>query len=247
MTGPNAVPEARREEAGQSRERRRQARPGTRPALGSLFVHGAALALGWSVSYQPEQPFFVSYQIELVSLEPGEEPELPNPVVEAPPAPELPAPESVPAPEPEPTPEPPAPELLPTQPQRTEPRPAPPRPTETPASESPEAINVQIEGLRRDYPAYYDNIILQIKRCFRWSGQGAPEAEVYFVISSDGSVSDQRFVRQSGNPGFDYDALGSVECAGRSGRFGPLPEDLPYDRLPIRFTFRPGNVSGIFR
>ena len=69
---------------------------------------------------------------------------------------------------------------------------------------------------------------------------------IEFIINEDGSVSDARFVLQSGNPSFDYEALGAVECAGQPGHFGPLPDDLPFDRLPIRFNFRPGN-NGIFR
>ena len=67
------------------------------------------------------------------------------------------------------------------------------------------------------------------------------------MIEDDGSVRESRFLRRSGNPAFDYTTMEAVvECAGQ-GRFGPLPEDLPYDRLPIRFTFRPGSASGIFR
>jgi outer membrane biosynthesis protein TonB len=62
---------------------------------------------------------------------------------------------------------------------------------------------------------------------------------VYFVIEHDGSVSDTRFVTRSGNVDFDYEALGAVECAGRNQRFGPLPEDMPIDRLPVQFTFEP--------
>jgi TonB family protein len=104
-----------------------------------------------------------------------------------------------------------------------------------------------MEGLRRDYPVYYQNIITAIQRCFRWSGGGTPQTEVYFVINEDGSVSDQRFVTRSGNPTFDYTALEAVECAGSRGYFGPLPGDLPYAQLPIRFTFRPGGGAGIFR
>ena len=36
--------------------------------------------------------------------------------------------------------------------------------------------------------------------------------------------------------------MGAVDCAG-NGRFGPLPEDLPYDRFPIKFSFRPQGQS----
>ena len=224
-------------------------RGGIRSALGSLLVHAVGVALFWAAAAQREPlPDFVSYQIDLVSLpevvaDPG------SPLVEAPPAtedvpPPAPTPEEVTA-IPELEPEKPAPESPPD-------RPAPPQPTATrppdaeTGAKSSDAINIRIEGLRRDYPAYYDNIILQIRRCFRWAGQGTPETEVYFVIIEDGSVSDVRFVRQSGNPSFDYEALGAVECAAQPGHFGPLPDDLPFDRLPIRFKFRPGN-DGIFR
>jgi hypothetical protein len=52
-------------------------------------------------------------------------------------------------------------------------------------------------------------------------------------------VSGLRFVQRSGIPDFDLAALAAVgDCAGR-GRFGALPEDLPYDRLPVQFTFQP--------
>jgi TonB family protein len=96
-----------------------------------------------------------------------------------------------------------------------------------------------MEGLRRDYPAYYDNIIRQMSRCFRWRETGDFEAVVRFVVSRDGTVSGARLVQRSGNPEFDFEALGAVECAGRPGRLGPLPEDLPWEELPIQFSFRP--------
>jgi hypothetical protein len=112
--------------------------------------------------------------------------------------------------------------------------------------ESGEDINVRLEGVRRDYPAYYNNIITQIHRCFRWTGQGSWETTVKFVIREDGSVSDLDFVKKSGNTTFDFEAMGAVDCAGR-GRFGPLPEELPFEVLPVQFNFRPtGGVRGVF-
>jgi TonB family protein len=234
--------------------RRQSTRPGASAALGSILVHGAVVAVALGVAASaPDIDQFVSYNIELVSM-PG--PDLGDLVVEAPaaPAPEPQAPEPQPVvkePEPEPKP---APTPKPVEPRpEPEPSPTPPRPNqaqpnpssgESSGAESAEAMNIRIAGLRRDYPVYYNNIILQIKRCFRWAGQGTPEAEVYFVINEDGRVSDQRLLRRSGNAAFDIEVLGAVECAGQAGRFGELPE---FDRLPIRFTFRPGNVSGIFR
>jgi outer membrane biosynthesis protein TonB len=61
---------------------------------------------------------------------------------------------------------------------------------------------------------------------------------VTFSIRRDGSVTDLAFESRSGNASFDFEAMGAVECAGQ-GRFGPLPEELPYEVQPIRFEFRP--------
>jgi hypothetical protein len=95
-----------------------------------------------------------------------------------------------------------------------------------------------MEGLRRDYPEYYNNIIRQIQRCFRPPPGANLETVIYFAIQRDGTVRDIRFVTRSGNAAFDFEAMGAVECAGR-GRLGPLPEDLPYESQPVNFQFRP--------
>lgn len=219
---------------------------------GSLAVHGVAILLAWLSSLAARPPLvFESFEIELVSPPPAEVAEVVQPaqeelVVERP-TPEPPveqeeAPVQLPDP-PAPTPDPPP---------REDPEPPPPEPeeevqpatTEDPPEEetreSGEDINVRIEGLRRDYPAYYDNIIRQIQRCHagRWRGGGTWETTVYFVINRDGTASDLDFTTRSGNTDFDFVAMGAVECAGR-GRFGPLPEELPFDRFGIQFTFRP--------
>jgi TonB family protein len=94
-----------------------------------------------------------------------------------------------------------------------------------------------MEGLRRDYPEYYNNIIRQIQRCLR-QPPGNWNATVTFVIRRDGSVDDLELERRSGNSAFDYAAMGAVECAGQ-GRFGPLPPEMPYEYQPIRFNFTP--------
>jgi outer membrane biosynthesis protein TonB len=243
--------------------RRERARPGARYALASVAIHGLGIALALGAAFsEPDRPDFVSIQIELVSLGDGGGTDLvietpaatpaPEPEPEPTPAPPAREPEPEPDPEPDPTPAPPRPE---SRPEPAPARPAEPTPTPTPAPTSSgtgsggsgDAINVRMEGLRRDYPVYYQNIITSIQRCFRWSGGGTPQTEVYFVINADGSVSDQRFVSRSGNATFDYTALEAVECAGSRGYFGPLPDDLTYEQLPIRFTFRPGGGAGIFR
>jgi outer membrane biosynthesis protein TonB len=216
----------------------------------SLGLHVALFLVGWLSTLRREPMIeFVAYEIELVSPPPAVQAEETLPaqeelVVERPapePTPEPPAPE----PEPrvavaEPRPEPPAPEPEPPPEPPAEPRPATgPEPTPEPEpTRSGEGINVRMEGLRRDYPAYYDNIIRQIQRCFRWREGGSWEAVVYFSIQRDGSVRDMSFVTRSGNATFDFEAMGAVECAGR-GRFGPLPDDLPYESQPVNFQFRP--------
>jgi protein TonB len=223
----------------------------------SIGVHVAVLALAvWSSASAQAPLEFVSYQIELVSPAPAVQADVPAPAAEelvverpdpTPPEPEEEKPavvEEKPKPR---TPDPkPVPRNDPPKEAAEEKKPAtsdaPPADAE--AKESGEGINVRLEGLRRDYPRYYDNIISQIQRCFRYRGGGNWETTVYFVIKRDGSVGDLDFVKRSGNAAFDFDAMGAVECAGK-GRFGELPDDLPFDLLPVQFNFRPqGGIRG---
>lgn len=220
----------------------------------SAGIHVVAVVLAWLTTVLVPEPLeYITYEIELVSPPPApaeEQPEQSAPeeelVVERPdPEPEPVVEEEVAVPEPEPERE----EPTPAQEQREDPPPEEPPPEEAappvaeeidePPEETGEGINVRMEGLRRDYPAYYDNVIRQMSRCFRWRGEGDLEAMVQFVIRRDGTVSGSRLVRRSGNPEFDFEALGAVECAGRPGRLGPLPEDFPWDDLPIQFSFSP--------
>jgi outer membrane biosynthesis protein TonB len=177
---------------------------------------------------------FVAYEIELVSPPPTQQAEELQPAVE-----EL----VIERPEPEPEPPPPEPEPTPPEPD-AEPQPAttvetPPEPE---AETSGEGINVRLEGLRRDYPEYYNNIIRQIGRCFysRWRQGGSWETVVAFTLGRGGVATDLEFLQRSGNVAFDFEAMGAVDCAGQ-GRFGPLPDDLPWDAVRISFTFEPPN------
>lgn len=218
------------------------------PWVGSALIHGAALGLVvWASAVEAPAMEFQTFQIDIVSA-PAAAPE----PIDEPPAPE----EELVVDEPDPTP--PEPEVPDPVVDEEEPPPVeeetpPPDPTppetdpaeETAATDtaeteiSGEEIRVRLEGLERLYPRYYQNIILQIDRCFRWTGADNLEAQIYFVIDHDGTVSDERVERGSGNIRFDLQAIEAVvDCAGR-GRFGPLPEDLPYDRLPVMFTFHP--------
>jgi len=218
--------------------RRREERRDRRALVGSIAVHGVVLALALlSTRMTREPPQFVTYEIEIFSPPATVRAEEPTPaqeeVVVERPEPTPPPPEQRPTVE---TPAPPKPEPK-KEPEDRKPATAPA--PEKPAAESGENVNVRLEGLRRDYPAYYANIITQIGRCFQWRGGGSWETTVYFVIKRDGTVGDIDFVKRSGNAGFDFQAMGAVECAGANGRLGSLPEELPFDQLPIQFSFRP--------
>jgi outer membrane biosynthesis protein TonB len=228
-------------------------------------IHAAVLAvLLFGPAFQATPPQFETFAIELVATNPLPEPlppateelvvETPDPAPPAPPEEIPPPPLPDPDPEPEPTPPPPDPEPVreetPPAPPDTppaEPTPTPAEPAEEPAEEAEETgsnVNVRLEGLRRDYPAYYGNIVQQIGNCFRPPpGNNRWEAVVYFEIRADGTVSGVRPVQRSGSQAFDLAAIGAVaDCAGR-GRFGPLPDDLPYEVLPVQFTFRPRGIG----
>ena len=101
--------------------------------------------------------------------------------------------------------------------------------------EAGEDLNVRLEGLRRDYPQYYNNIIRQIQRCFGWSAAGNWQTTLAFTVGRDGLASDIDFLTRSGNTAFDSEAMGAVDCA----RFGELPEDYPFEGVRVNFTFSP--------
>lgn len=242
----------------QAAPRRRRRRPvGKGPMVGSAAVHVTAILLAWWTSATPrEVPDFVVFEIELISPpaaelgerttpppeelvierpvdpvpEPQEEPppsvvEVDTPAEETPPPEETPEPEETVAP----------PDVEPVD------DPTPPTsPDPDPDVEKPgEDLNVRMEGIRRDYPEYYNNIIRQMQRCFRWRGEEDLRATVYFVIDRDGSVSEIDILESSRSIAFDIEAMGAAECAGSRNRLGPLPEALPFDQLPVLFKFDP--------
>ena len=218
----------------------------------SVGLHGCLFTLAFFTSLIDRSPMeFVTYEIEMVSPPPAVQaeiqPAMEELVVERPeptrPIEEEPEQEVVPIEEPDD----PGPELSPeedrpteelTEVEEEETPPSAPDPPPDEIDESGEGINVRLEGVRRDYPAYYNNIIRQIFNCFRWRGGGNWEATVFFMIEREGTVADMRFLSRSGSTAFDFEAIGAVECAGQ-GRFGQLPDELPYDRLPVQFDFRP--------
>jgi outer membrane biosynthesis protein TonB len=245
---------------------RRNERPGFGSFLASVASHAAIGGAIWlSTVFAPQPVIFQTFAVELFSPPPSVEaaemtPGTPEELiidtpVEAPPEP--PAPEPEPAAEaPAPRPEPPR----PTQPQRaaTTPRADPDSanrgrvaagPGAVAGSPGGENINIRMEGLRRDFPEYYRNIVLQIQRCFAREGTtGNNTAVVSFSLLRDGTITEMRLASRSPSAAFNIKAMGAVECAGSPppgapagspSRIGPMPADMPYDRLPVQFTFSP--------
>jgi outer membrane biosynthesis protein TonB len=248
MTSPETAPRRQRHQA-----------IGKGPVIGSAVVHTAAIFLAWwTTATTSELPDFVVFEIELISppaaelgeptppppeelvietpFDPVPEPqeETPPPVIdEEPPVEEPPQPEETPAP---PDVEPVVDPIAPTSPD-------PDPDVETPG----EDLNVRMEGIRRDYPEYYNNIIRQMQRCFRWRGDEDLRAAVYFVINRDGSVSEVDIRESSQSIAFDIEAMGAAECAGSRNRLGRLPEALPFDQFPVVFWFEPRAGRGLDR
>ena len=218
----------------------------------SVGLHGGLFTLALFTSLIDPTPMeFVTYEIEMVSPPPAVQAEIqpateelvveppePAPLLEEEPEQEVVPIEEPDDPEPEPSPEENRPTEELTEVEEEETPPSAPDPPPEEIEDSGEGINVRLEGVRRDYPAYYNNIIRQIFNCFRWRGGGNWEATVFFTIEREGTVTDMRFTSRSGSTAFDFEAIGAVECAGQ-GRFGQLPDELPYDRLPVQFDFRP--------
>ena len=229
---------------------------GKGPVLGSAFIHTFAIFLAWWTSAAtPQVPDFIAFEIELISppaAELGERTTPPPPeelVIETPLDPEPEPPEEIaPAvieeevPEETPIEEPPVPEQTVTPPdvELVDDAEPPASPDPDPDVETPgEQLNIRMAGVQRDYPVYYNNILRQMERCFRWRGADDLRARVYFVINRDGSVSGVDILEPSQSIAFDIEAMGAAECAGRPGRLGPLPEELPFDRFPVVFYFEP--------
>jgi outer membrane biosynthesis protein TonB len=115
----------------------------------------------------------------------------------------------------------------------------PPRPTT--ADVASQDINIRMEGLQRDFPAYYAEIQAAVARCFREPpGVRGVTAVLRFEIQRDGSIPGRsiRVHRPSGNSRFDIAAVGAVECAGPAG-WAPFHRNFPVDALQVEFRFSP--------
>ncbi|HSJ13990.1 MAG TPA: TonB C-terminal domain-containing protein [Longimicrobiales bacterium] len=214
--------------------------PGRGPFVLSVLLHVLVAAGLWVAGLQVRHdlPEFVQYRVQLVS---------PPPTVEGPPRPvETTAPVVTP-PQPQPTPTPPQPTPTPqtqaAQPKPVEAKPAEPKPAQgaeaRPAPVGGENINIAMEGQEFPYPEYLQNILLQLKRYFRWGGAANLSAQVVFYIRRDGGVDGIDVIAGSGNFRFDLQAIEAVEQAGRAKAFGPLPRDWQGERLYILNTFEP--------
>lgn len=102
-----------------------------------------------------------------------------------------------------------------------------------------DVANVSVQGIPFPYPGYLENIVRQIALRFKPRSGQALVAEVLFLVQRDGSVKGFQFRRRSGSYGFDLEAQGAVEAAGRSGSFGPLPDGFRDDVLTVIFSFDP--------
>lgn len=239
---------------------RRRERPEAemgRPFLGALAVHGSVVVLALLMSLsEPQQIEFMTFQVDIVAAPPEQVRDTPVPaaeeiVVETPdPTPPQPEPqvttpppvvERV-VPDPTPDPDPPKPDPKPPEPEVRNDPPARAAEPEDDAELTGEDITIRMQGIQRDFPAYYGNIQRQILRCFRPPpGAAGRETTIYFEIRPNGQSTSERFEVRSGSSSFDFAALQAIaDCAGKNGAFGSLPEDFPYERLPILFTFRPG-------
>lgn len=208
---------------------------------GTVVVHGLAGIFLVATAADAHRPAPPTYKVRLVAApEPTEEQR------KAPEAVERPAEQKVmPAPAKKPPPKSTASEAAPPKtPDNTQREAAPrttpkaaPLPGETPSTGS-DVATVSTEGVEFPFPEYLQNVVAQVLRRWQRPLQSTPlEAEVSFFVHRDGSVTDLQFVRRSGNFGFDLEAQGAVEEAGRLKAFGVLPEGWPADVLFVRFYF----------
>lgn len=245
----------------------RRTRAAARPRLGlplgvSVLLHAALVALATLVVQQSAGETLARppvYKVSLVAAPAG-----PRQMGVVRP----PAAEPAPPPPPEPQPTPPAPEQvqasrMPPPPveqpvaQRPPPTRATPNVTEKAApvprdvptagggpegGRGTDVANVQLRGINFPYQGYLDNVVRQIAVRFKPDNARNYSAEVFFKINRDGSIADLRLVKRSGDFLFDQEALGSIEAAGKTNAFGPLPSGFTDDILPVFFSFDPNLI-----
>ena len=213
-------------------------RPGSGAIAASLLIHGAVIAAILMTAFRHPQvlPEYKVYRVDIYSPPPQVtgQPEAPKatPTVIKPPEQKTVAVDKKPAP-------------VKTPPRKTV-TPAPGksdvakgRNPDTRSLVGGEGIDVHMAGDAFPYPAYLENIILQLNRYFRWNGAPNLAARIGFEIMRDGSTKNIRVLERSGNINFDLQAISAVEEAGKTGAFGTLPKGWVADRLSINFKFEP--------
>jgi periplasmic protein TonB len=211
---------------------------------GTLVLHGAVVAAMTGGPERERQLTPPVYRVSLVAA--------PRPEPQARPAPavvERPAERAAPAPAPAPR----RTTVAPTAPPAAKPDvQREPAPRTTPSTEllpgvtpstGSDPATVQTEGQEFPYPEYLRNLVAQVLR--RWqrpTARVALQAEVFFLIHRDGSISNLRFIRRSGNFAFDLEAQGAIEAAAAAAGFGVLPEGFANDVLPVSFFFDPSKI-----
>lgn len=218
------------------RERQRKLPPSA--VVASLAVHATLVAV--AVLASPAVPELLpprTYRVHLVAAADESAPERPEP------QPPEPAEEEHRPPPPEPTLSPVPKTEMPTVVEEEKP---PAEPRKEPAradEEGEEEMNIDLAGRSCGElltQAYCDNITRQVLRYWRRPTGGRHlSAELSFVITEDGAVTGIEWKQRSGDPGFDLEARGAIEAAGKEQAFGPLPERYPLDRLRVSFFFDP--------
>jgi protein TonB len=106
-----------------------------------------------------------------------------------------------------------------------------------------DVATIKTEGVDFPFPGYLQNLVSQVYRRWRPAPSNALlEAEVFFFVHRDGSVTGLQFIKRSGSFGFDLEAQGAIEAAARAGAFGQLPTGYGPDVLPVSFYFNPRSV-----
>jgi outer membrane biosynthesis protein TonB len=216
-------------------------------AAATVAVHVSAVVMLFVTPPLVRETMVPVYSVELIAA-PRPEPEqrrapetVQRQAQQPPTVTEQPRPQRTSVSEEAPPPPPPEPEVEREPAPRTTP-PEEPAPEVEPSTGT-DAGTVKTSGVDFQYPEYLRNIVNQVyRRWHRPSGQASLRAEVLFLVHRDGSMSGFRFVKRSGNFGFDLEAQGAIEAAANAGAFGPLPDGYPADVLPVSFFFDPSTL-----
>jgi protein TonB len=122
---------------------------------------------------------------------------------------------------------------------------APPQPVGVPGGTpgGTDVATIKTEGVDFPFPGYLQNLVSQVYRRWRPPPSNASlNAEVFFFVHRDGSVTGLQFIQRSGSFAFDLEAQGAIEAAARADAFGQLPAGYGPDVLPVSFYFNPRSV-----